>query len=78
MKIVLKLLLELIVACVVIAIGTWLLQKFAWWVAINHYGEELSYVFAILFGGLIAVWFHHFWLYDGELLYNDKKENKEE
>lgn len=77
MKTVLKLLLELIVACVVITIGAWLLQKFVWWVAINHYGEELSYVFAILFGGLIVVWFHHFWLNDGGLLFNDKKKKEE-
>ena len=78
MKIALRLVLELMMTCLVIASCTWLLQKFAWWIALNHYGMEFTYISAILCGSLFVWWFHHFYLNDGRLLFKDKEKNDKE
>ena len=73
-----RILLELVLVCGVITIGDLLLEEFAWWVVRNHYGKEFTLVSSILFGGLLLVWFHHFYLHDGELLFNEKNKEEEE
>ena len=75
-KAVMKILLELFLVCGVITFGVLLLEEFVWWIVRNHYGKEFTIVSATLSGGLLLVWFHHFYLHDGELLFNEK--NKEE
>ena len=77
-KVVIKILLELVLVCGVITIGVLLLEEFVWWVVRNHYGKEFTFVSAILCGGLFLVWFNHFYLHDGELLFNDKKKKGDE
>ena len=72
-KILLKLTFQLLALCIVIAVGTWLLNEFVWWLVRNGHGQLFTKIGAIFCTAGFALFFYHFVLHDGKQLFKDKE-----